>query len=75
MFQSRTREFTVTKLSEGSSYLFRVFAENDFGASDAAETDKPVTAKSPFRKFSSYGIWLVVNLQRIISIHTACFMF
>lgn len=42
------REITVAKLVEGNEYLLRVFAENEVGASEPADLDKPVTAKNPF---------------------------
>jgi len=41
---------TITRLIEGHSYLFRVFAENEIGASEPITTKQPVTAKLPYRK-------------------------
>ncbi|ESO84504.1 hypothetical protein LOTGIDRAFT_176120, partial [Lottia gigantea] len=43
-------EYNVPGLIEGTSYYFRVIAENKAGQSDPLETEKPVTAKSPFDK-------------------------
>lgn len=45
-------EFTVTKLSEGKQYLFRVSAENKYGRSDPTVITEPVTAKNPYSKYS-----------------------
>jgi predicted phage tail protein len=45
-----TSEFRADKLMEGTSYYFRVLAENKVGRSATLETDQPVTAKSPFGK-------------------------
>ncbi|VDN28526.1 unnamed protein product [Gongylonema pulchrum] len=39
---------TVSKLSEGHQYEFRVMAENANGRSDPLNTDSPITAKDPF---------------------------
>ncbi|CAH1802732.1 unnamed protein product [Owenia fusiformis] len=39
---------TVKRLNEGTSYVFRVFAENTVGSSEPAELEKPVIAKLPF---------------------------
>ncbi|ESO99761.1 hypothetical protein LOTGIDRAFT_141663, partial [Lottia gigantea] len=45
-------EYNVPGLIEGTSYYFRVIAENKAGQSDPLETEKPVTAKSPFGKWN-----------------------
>lgn len=41
---------TVSRLTEGHSYMFRVFAENECGAGEPATTAKSVKAKLPYRK-------------------------
>jgi titin len=51
---------TVTKLSEGKQYLFRVSAENQYGVSDPAEIPEPVTAKNPYSKWFKKTLELVV---------------
>ena len=43
-----TEQFTVPKLKEGRSYMFRVIAESIHGDSEALETDMPTKAESPF---------------------------
>ncbi|XP_067930808.1 twitchin-like [Watersipora subatra] len=43
-----TTSFTVPKLKKGSSYEFRVFAENVHGDSEPLVSDGPVTAENPF---------------------------
>ena len=43
-----TLTYKVTKLFEGTDYLFRVFAENKIGLSDPTTTKEPVTAKMPY---------------------------
>lgn len=45
-----TTKFTVPKLEEGRSYMFRVVAENVNGDSEALETETPVKAENPFSK-------------------------
>ena len=43
---------TISRLVEGHEYLFRVFAENDTGASEPAHTKQPVTAQLPYSKLT-----------------------
>ena len=43
---SDKREFTISPLSEGQSYLFRVASENEVGVGDFAELTQSVMAKS-----------------------------
>lgn len=43
-----TLKSTVTRLFEGTDYVFRVFAENPAGLSAPAETQQPIRAKMPF---------------------------
>lgn len=52
---AHTHEFKVTKLFEGSDYLFRIIAVNAIGHSDLATIDEPVTAKLPFGKWVILG--------------------
>jgi len=40
----------VTRLTEGHQYLFRVFAENECGASEPVTLREPITAKLPYSK-------------------------
>lgn len=40
----------VTKLKKGSSYEFRVFAENVHGDSEPLLTEGPTKAENPFSK-------------------------
>ncbi len=42
--------FTVTELSEGNKYEFRVVAENKMGQSKPSEPTAPVIVKNPFSK-------------------------
>lgn len=44
---------TISRLTEGHDYLFRVFAENDTGVSEPAVTRQPMAAKLPYRMFYS----------------------
>jgi len=39
---------TVKGLKKGKKYKFRVRAENIYGVSDPAETDKAILAKNPY---------------------------
>ena len=48
--QCSARDFKVTRLTEGKSYLFRVAAENKIGTGDWAEIREAVKAELPFRK-------------------------
>lgn len=50
-------QFTVTKLIDGNEYLIRVFAENDVGASEPAESE-PTVAKMPFGKNIYFSVCL-----------------
>ena len=43
-----THTFKVPRLFEGSSYLFRVSAENKIGVSEPVELTQKVTAKLPY---------------------------
>ena len=46
--RAHTYTHTVTNLSEGHAYMFRIIAENALGRSKALETRESVIAKSPF---------------------------
>ena len=41
-------DYTITKLTKGKQYYFRVAAENKMGVGPFVETQEPVTAKSAF---------------------------
>ncbi|XP_046554801.1 titin-like [Haliotis rubra] len=45
--------YCVQNLHEGQEYYFRVFAENQVGASDAIQTEVGITPRSPFNKPSA----------------------
>ncbi len=49
-----TFSFKVTKLYEGSEYLFSVSAENAIGQSEPAMLQEPVKARLPFGKYRGY---------------------
>ena len=38
----------IRNLTVGSNYHFKIYAENQYGVSDPAQTDEPITAKHPF---------------------------
>ena len=42
------RHCRVTKLVEGNSYYFNIYAENDIGRSEPAGTSEPIMARLPF---------------------------
>lgn len=48
---SKKRSITAKHLMEGTSYMFRVAAENQFGRSEYVETTKPVKAMNPLCKY------------------------
>ena len=43
-----TLEFKVQKLTEGNKYFFKIYAQNEVGASEPGMNDEPITAKLPF---------------------------
>ena len=43
-----SRTLKATKLIEGNSYFFQVYAENDIGRSEPGITDEPIKARLPF---------------------------
>lgn len=50
--------YCVQNLREGQEYYFRVFAENQVGASDAIQTEVGITPRSPFSKYLvSMWVW------------------
>ena len=55
----------VTKLYEGSQYLFKVYAENDIGCSQPASLDEPVEAKLPFGESSRQLSIVLYNMNHI----------
>ena len=50
-------KLTVSNLTEGNDYNFKVYAENKYGASPALETEQPIVPKRKYGKFvvSEYG--------------------
>ena len=49
---SHVTSIKVDNLLVGHRYLFRVAAENSVGFSETLDLDEPVTAKSPFSKYT-----------------------
>lgn len=54
-------KYTVTPLTEGSLYVFRVAAENAVGQSDYCEIEDSVLAKDTFSKFSGFILKILCN--------------
>ena len=50
------RRFKATKLYEGSSYMFRVAAENAIGQGPFGQIEDPVTAKLPFGEYIEFSL-------------------
>lgn len=48
-------EYWVTELLQGCEYEFRVSAENEVGAGDPSPPSKPVFAKDPIGKITTYN--------------------
>lgn len=63
--------FTVTNLTEGHKYFFRVIAENDIGRSAALESRSATETRSPFCKLSCFviGVTWFANFNLLISIY------
>lgn len=51
-------KYTVSPLTEGSLYVFRVAAENAIGQSDYCEIEDSVLAKDTFSKFQ-FAYWVI----------------
>lgn len=59
---TQNTDFKVSRLIEGSQYVFRVSAENAVGVGDPAELSQGITAKSPYCKWD-FAV-LYQSLQR-----------
>lgn len=60
-------KYTVTPLTEGSLYVFRVAAENAVGQSDYCEIEDSVLAKDTFSKFSGFMFKILHNMLAPVS--------
>lgn len=60
-------EYNVEDLIEGTTYQFRVAAENDVGISEFVELPKPVTPKSQKGIFHSIVIQFALRLFLILT--------
>lgn len=56
---SKKRSMMAKHLIEGTSYMFRVAAENQFGRSEYVETPKAIKAMNPLCKYDS-PLWLLI---------------
>ena len=45
--------YTISHLTEGHNYVFRIIAENGIGRSHPLDARVPVEARSPYSKFTS----------------------
>lgn len=64
-------KFKVTKLYEGTEYLFKVYAVNEVGQGEAASLDEPVKARLPFGDYFFFLSSLLLNiLINYIEIYT-----
>ncbi len=49
---TKDTQFNITRLVEGSNYLFQVSAENDVGIGESAELTQSIKVKSPHSEFN-----------------------
>lgn len=71
---SDVTQFRVSRLDEGQTYLFQVFAENDQGCGPALATQFETLAKDPFGKtslFLAFCLSLILYTQVDLILPTA----